>query len=336
MATIVMGMGTSHGPMLSTPPEEWRQRVEADRKSNELWFQGKAQTFDDLVQMRKSEGLEKELTTEVFRTRYAACRKAIERLADAYCEVRPDVAVIIGDDQKELLTDELMPAWLVYCGSAMDNVPLSEEQRATLPPGIAIAEASHVPPEARVYPGEAALATHLVQSLALDGFEVARSNKLPGGRFDTHSVPHAYGFVHRQIMRDEVIPNIPIFINTFYPPNQPTLPRTYAFGKSLARAIQGWDSDKTVAVIASGGLTHFVVEEDLDQLVLKALRNKDDAALTALPAERFNSGTSEIRNWIAVAGAMAETALQYKEIDYVPCYRSLAGTGNAMGFAYWR
>ena len=22
-------------------------------------------------------------------------------------------------------------------------------------------------------------------------------------------------------------------------------------------------------------------------------------------------------------------------VDYVPCYRSKAGTGNAMGFAYW-
>ena len=23
-------------------------------------------------------------------------------------------------------------------------------------------------------------------------------------------------------------------------------------------------------------------------------------------------------------------------VDYVPCYRSEAGTGNAMGFAYWQ
>jgi hypothetical protein len=25
----------------------------------------------------------------------------------------------------------------------------------------------------------------------------------------------------------------------------------------------------------------------------------------------------------------------FKLIDYVPCYRSIAGTGNAMGFGYW-
>jgi hypothetical protein len=23
-------------------------------------------------------------------------------------------------------------------------------------------------------------------------------------------------------------------------------------------------------------------------------------------------------------------------VDYIPCYRSLAGTGNAMGFVYWQ
>jgi len=33
---------------------------------------------------------------------------------------------------------------------------------------------------------------------------------------------------------------------------------------------------------------------------------------------------------------MREAGLKMKLIDYVPCYRSPAGTGNAMAFAYWR
>ena len=32
---------------------------------------------------------------------------------------------------------------------------------------------------------------------------------------------------------------------------------------------------------------------------------------------------------------MAEAGLPMKLIDYVPCYRSEAGTGSAMGFARW-
>ena len=31
MARIVLGIGTSHGPLLSTPPEMWHLRAEWDR-----------------------------------------------------------------------------------------------------------------------------------------------------------------------------------------------------------------------------------------------------------------------------------------------------------------
>ena len=37
-----------------------------------------------------------------------------------------------------------------------------------------------------------------------------------------------------------------------------------------------------------------------------------------------------------VAGAMADLGYEPNVIDYVPCYRSMAGTGNAMGFVYWK
>jgi 3-O-methylgallate 3,4-dioxygenase len=49
----------------------------------------------------------------------------------------------------------------------------------------------------------------------------------------------------------------------------------------------------------------------------------------------YQSGSSEIKNWIPLAGAMAELGWPATIVDYVPCYRSEAGTGNAMGFAYW-
>jgi 3-O-methylgallate 3,4-dioxygenase len=32
---------------------------------------------------------------------------------------------------------------------------------------------------------------------------------------------------------------------------------------------------------------------------------------------------------------MNAEGLQFHKVDYVPCYRSEAGTGNAMGFVYW-
>jgi len=38
---------------------------------------------------------------------------------------------------------------------------------------------------------------------------------------------------------------------------------------------------------------------------------------------------------IAAMGATEGTGLEFKLIDYIPCYRSEAGTGNAMAFALW-
>jgi 3-O-methylgallate 3,4-dioxygenase len=137
-------------------------------------------------------------------------------------------------------------------------------------------------------------------------------------------------------MRDHVIPNVPVILNTFYPPNQPTAARCHAFGKALGRAIESWPSDRRVAVFASGGVSHFVIDEALDRLVLKALQENDATTLTAIPEDRFRSGTSEIKNWIPVAAIMAERGLRMTLVDYVPCYRSEAGTGNAMAFTYWQ
>ncbi len=68
---------------------------------------------------------------------------------------------------------------------------------------------------------------------------------------------------------------------------------------------------------------------------MRRLQKGDTAALTSLPEEMFQSGTSEIKNWITVAGIMAEAGLTMRLVDYVPCYRSEAGTGSAMGFAHW-
>jgi Catalytic LigB subunit of aromatic ring-opening dioxygenase len=336
MAEIVLGIATSHGPMLSTPPDQWWQRAEADRTGRtDLWFQGKQYPYQDLVEVRSEEGLKEQITPEMMKTRHEACQKGIAALAETFERVAPDVAIIIGDDQEELFFDDNMPAFSVYWGDTVENRGPSPEDAAKQPPGIAVANWGHFPPEPTVNPCEPKLALHMIETFMNDGFDVAHSRRLPPGRHKTHSIPHAYGFVYRRIMNDEVIPNVPVFINTFYPPNQPTLRRSYDFGESMLRAIESWESDKRVAVIASGGLTHFVIEEDLDQDVLAAMTAKDVDRLTHLPAERFNAGTSEIRNWIAASAVMNGTKLNMEVLDYVPCYRSEAGTGNAMCFAQW-
>jgi hypothetical protein len=91
-----------------------------------------------------------------------------------------------------------------------------------------------------------------------------------------------------------------------------------------------------VAVIGSGGMSHFVVDEELDRGFLDAMKRKDKNALIAIPPYMFRSGSSELKNWIPVSGAMNDVGLAMSYLEYQPLYRSAAGTGSGMAFAIWR
>ena len=112
MARIVIGMGTSHGPMLSTPPEGWNLRVPDDLRSVHH-YKGRTWSFDELVEARRGEGLAEQITVEVWRRRHAACRSAISKMAEVLAEAKADVAVIVGNDQMEIFGEDLIPAFSV-------------------------------------------------------------------------------------------------------------------------------------------------------------------------------------------------------------------------------
>ncbi len=330
MAKIVLGMGTSHGPMLSTPPEQWGQRAIFDRGIMHH-YKGRTWSFDALAEARKDGHFEREIDMETWRRRSAACRAALDRLAAIWAEAKPDVAVIVGNDHMEMFDESTVPAFSVFRGTTINNNPWIPERIARAAPGVAIAIPGHIPPGGAHHEGVPGLGLRITQSLTADGFDVASMTQMP-----KDETPHAYGFVYRQIMKDRVVPNVPLAINTYYAPNQPTIRRCYDFGKALARAIASWDSDAKVALIGSGGLSHFVIDESVDNAFLDAMKTRSIDQLAALGEPIFQSGTSEIKNWIPVAGAMAELGYPVDIVDYVPCYRSIAGTGNAMGFVAWR
>ena len=235
----------------------------------------------------------------------------------------------------EVFTNEHVPAFAVFWGPYVEGIPRTPEFLAKLQPGIARAELDRTPSVYTQYPCSPELGRHVIETAISENFDVSQMTRLSEGEIGSNAAPHAYGFVYRRVMRDHVVPHVPVFVNTFYPPNQPRAARCYDFGRMLARAVASWPGDQKVVVIASGGLTHFVVNESFDHIVLDAMKNGDAATLSNLPEEMFQSGTSEIKNWITVAGMMAEAGLPMELVDYVPCYRSEAGSGSGMGFAQW-
>ena len=331
MAKIVLGMGTSHGPMLSTPPEQWDARVAADRMNTRHHYKGRTWTFEELIKERSNLNLGAQITLDVWKRRHKQCRTALDTLAKVWEETRPDVAVIVGNDQREIFKEDATPAMAVFWGDTIVNRDFDAEQLAKMAPGVAVSVPGHTPPGGATYRGLPSLGRHIIETMMRDEFDITAITKMQGDR-----TPHAFGFIFRQIMKDKVPPNVPVMLNTFYPPNQPTATRCLDFGRSLVKAIESWPSESRVALIASGGLTHFVIDEAVDQTILDAMRRGDIKNIAALGEEIFQAGTSEVKNWIPVAAAMADMNYKLNIVDYVPCYRSEAGTGNAMGFVYWQ
>ena len=57
MADIVFGFGTSHGPLLATPPHEWDLRANVDRRNKALAFGAGTFDFAQLYDLRKAGNL---------------------------------------------------------------------------------------------------------------------------------------------------------------------------------------------------------------------------------------------------------------------------------------
>jgi hypothetical protein len=322
MAEIVLGIGTSHSPTLSIDYADFPALAARDRGNP--WIKD----FDGMIR-EKASWISREMRPDVTRARHEANQAALSRLHDVLVEVAPDAVVVIGDDQHEWFSDDGQPAMCIYWGESVENLPPPvEKTHPALRSGYwgFFGDGSN-----RTFPVDAALARHLIETLTRDhGFDIEHMKAQP-----RHSpFGHAWNFVHQRVMKDHVIPIVPVLLNTYYPPNQPTPKRCYELGRAIRRAIEAWPAKKRVGVVASGGLSHFVVDEKLDRHVLDILARKDVGAITGLPLVELESGNSEIRNWIATAGAVEH--LEMKLIDYLPCYRSEAGTGIGTAFAVWQ
>lgn len=319
MAKVVLGLATPHSPQLSTPLELWHLHAERDRTNPFIDFEAqKAKAPADIHE---------HLTEEAWKQKYDACQDALKTISNMLQETNPDVIVVIGDDQKELFLNDNMPTFALYWGKEIYDYPQDPNE---LPESIRPALWARHGEVPEAYPIAHELTQHIIKTLVQNEYDVAQFTEQPGNR----SIGHAHTFVRRRLLQDKpMIPMVPVFINCIFPPNVPSAKRSYEFGQTIRKAIDSWDGAERVAIIASGGLSHFVIDEELDRKVLKAIVEKDGETLKSIPREKLVSGTGETLCWIAAAGALED--LEAKILDYIPAYRTEALTGCGMGFVYW-
>jgi len=329
MARLVAAFGSSHSIMLVSGRESWQHHFKLiDPKNAHLYdHQGNKTTYEALLASAPAQA-EDMVTPERMSERFDAAEAAMDALSERIAAARLDVLLIVGDDQTELFRTTNNPAIAVYYGASIRNT--AREPEAASDSWVKAARMRRHEPEAdRDYPVRSDLAEWLIRQLSERDFDIAAMDGVEHGKHEGH----AFQFVHRRLLREPMVPVVPVMLNTFDPPNQPTPRRCVALGKALRELVAQWPEDLRVGAIASGGLSHFVVDEGLDRKIIQALRSKDSAFLSSLEPKLLQSGSSEIRNWLVVA-EMA-TTLDLDWMEYIPAYRTAALTGTGLAFAAW-
>ena len=328
MAKLVLGIGSSHSPTLLMEPGAWRARADRDDRTTHALhdFSGKLVSYDELL-AQVSPGVLAEIEPDVLNSRHEANQKAMKKVEATLLEADPDLVIIIGDDHKEVFQEDNMPALSIYWGG---TIPYKPQGMMKWKYDETLRQNLWYPQEQRDYPVASGFARRLIEDLMKRDFDVAHSKYFK----PEQGMSHSFGFVYYKLMTTKTFPIIPVSINTYYPPNQITPSRAFQLGQAIRKCIEAWPEDLRVAVIATGGLSHFVVDEKFDKDFLDLLEKGDISGHAQIPLEKLQSGNSEFRCWSALAGAVA--GMKMNLIDYVPCYRSPAGTGCAMAFATWR
>jgi hypothetical protein len=254
-------------------------------------------------------------TSEVKWAKWRRCMEAIELLREKLERLRPDVLLVVGDDQHENLLDDNMPPFTVFMGQEAEastslrylNQPKSDNRAR--------------------YEVASKFAETLLDSLMDEGFDpsYSRKTRYEGG------LGHAFARALKFVMPTPYCRIVPVMVNTYYPP-APSAKRCAHFGQALASIIRRQPSDERFVILGSGGLSHTKIDEKLDENFLQALKSHDMESMSALPSPVLIEGTSEIRNWIVTAAAAGRAG---HVLDYQPLYRTRTGVGCAMGFAHW-
>jgi len=219
-------------------------------------------------------------------------------------QARPDAIVIFSTDHFDRCFYDNLPPFLVGVGETAEG-PVNEWLKI---PKVTLRVA-----------GE--LGRFLVSEGLENGVDFASSAEL--GLDHAEVVPLSY------LTPAWDIPIVPIVVNAFAPP-MPSLKRCLQVGAFVGAVIERWPERKRVAVIGTGGLSHWVglpgtgrVNAEFDRWFLGCLvasRGTDVIAKYPKPEELekdAGNGGQEIRDWLAVAAAMP-AHLKPRVLTYEP------------------
>ncbi|MFI6350294.1 hypothetical protein [Streptomyces sp. NPDC050560] len=211
-------------------------------------------------------------------------------------EARPDAVLVIGIDHLETFWLEAVPAFTLVLSEECEAAYTKWRRRKTI---------------------HTSLAKDLLKGVIAQDFDLTYSQDAELG--------HAFLTPFEHILGDSEVPVIPLLVNTYLPPI-PSPRRCYALGQAIARALA--DRPERIAVIASGGMSHFpgtarytAPNFAFDRWLIQetaAGRYEDLIGLT--PVNLDEVGESELVTWCVLlgmtGGELPGSLLSYQELSH--------------------
>jgi len=228
-------------------------------------------------------------------------------------DIRPDLAIVVYNDHNNAFDFTMIPTFAVGCA---DEFPIADEGWGARP----------VP----IVKGHPELASHMVQSMVLDEFDITIVNEMQVDHGLT--VPLSLLFGEPDAWP---CPVIPVAVNVVqYPP--PTGNRCYQFGKAIKKAVESWDEDLNVVVFGTGGMSHQIqgpraglINQDFDKAFLDAL-SQDPEKLTQISHLEYmreaGAEAVELVMWLVMRGALGDKVEEIYRFMHVPA--SSTGVGH--------
>lgn len=247
--------------------------------------------------------------TEYWKPMFDGFKPSKQWMADT----KPDLAIVVYNDHNNAFDFTMIPTFAVGCA---DEFPIADEGWGARP----------VP----IVKGYPELASHMVQSMVLDEFDITIVNEMQVDHGLTVPLSLLYGEPEAW-----PCPVIPVAVNVVqYPP--PTGNRCYQFGKAIRKAVESWDEDLNVVVFGTGGMSHQIqgpraglINQEFDTAFLDGL-SQNPEKLTEIShldyMREAGAEAVELVMWLVMRGALGDNVEEIYRFMHVPA--SSTGVGH--------
>jgi protocatechuate 4,5-dioxygenase beta chain len=244
---------------------------------------------------------------------WAPLFKGYEPAKKWMAETKPDVVIMVYNDHVNAFDFKIIPTFGLGCA---DEFKIADEGWGARP----------VP----VVKGYPELASHMIQSLVLDEFDMTIVNEMQVDHGLTTPMTLLFGQPKAWPCRV-----IPLAVNVIQYP-APTGHRCYMLGKAIRKAVEGWHEDLKVVIFGTGGMSHQIqgpraglVNREFDQSFLDGLSNDPERLVRISPLEYLRDAGAEaieLVMWLIMRGALGDNVKEAYRFYHVPASSTAVGT----------